>query len=505
LSDIGTFEIRDKATIRDGILRVIRSGLIARGVSNPNVSPDSDYYIVADGLASELCVGEANAVIKCDAMMPDTATGPELLRWLAAVGLSLRSAVGAIGNVSMQATATTAVAVGQQLIDSAGLVFAVTVPGSYNDGDAVPVAGVSTGFATNHLNGDVLTWISPPAFARPTVTVGRIGAADGLTGGVDNEDEETARGRLLARLANPPSAGNWQYCVELAEASSPTVQKAFCYPALQGPSTLHIAAAGYSTAPLANTILGPTANRDIAATTVTSLITPYVQGILPEYVATTVTTVANVGTDVSIGLSLPSAPNASPAGPGGGWLDGQPWPSVPASSGYLAAGVVAVTSSTVFVVDAPTAPIAGVSRIAWLSPLTWRLYAATVVAVTVGAHYTVTIDTPFPGVFAGCFIFPQSVNQGAYAVALLKAFALMGPGEKTSNPTVLQRAFRHPPPQLAWPYSLGAVQLRAIEEVGAEVLATQWLYPLLAARTPAVHDPPNILVPRHCGFYPIQP
>jgi hypothetical protein len=96
MSTVGEFEIRDVATIRDGILRIIRNGLIDLGVENPNVGPNSSYYIEATALANECTVAEANAVIKVDAFMPDTATGDELLRWLTSVGLSHSAAQSAL-------------------------------------------------------------------------------------------------------------------------------------------------------------------------------------------------------------------------------------------------------------------------------------------------------------------------------------------------------------------------------------------------------------------------
>ena len=502
MPDIGTFEIRSLETIRDGILRVIRNGLIAQGVADPNVSPNSDFYNIAVALASELVVGEANAVIKVDATMPDTAVGDELRRWMAAVGLQFRSAVGAVGNVTMQTDGNPAHAnVGDLLLDTAGLTFQVTTAGDYNNGDPVPVMGVSTGFATNHLNGDVLTWVSPPAFAKPTVLVGLVGGTDGLTDGVDDEDEETARARLLDRLANPPSDFNWEHIAEIAEQSSPTVQKCFVYPAVQGPSSLQICVVGFATSFL--DIVGPSAARAINATIVSSIIAPYVRGILLPAIDVQVYTTNDVATDVSFGLSLPSSPQASPAGPGGGWLDGSPWPAI-SGTGYTKAAVTATTSSTVFTVDAPTAPIAGVSRIAWVNSANWKIYSAKVVSFTGTGPYTITIDTPFTGIATNEFIFPQCARQADYIKAILTAFSKMGPGEKTSVADILQRAFRHPSPNLTWPASVDASQLRALTDSGPEVLSATYFF--RSTTTPAVPgsptSPPNQLIPGRLALYP---
>lgn len=503
MSEIGTFEIRDVATIRDGILRIIRNGLIDLGIANPNVGPKSSYYIEATALATECTVAEANAVIKVDGFMPDSATGDELRRWLTSCGLAYRTAVGSVGKCTMQSTGpAVAVTEGDQLIDEAGLFFEVVTTGSYANNELFDVQGVSTGFATNHINGDVLTWVATPAFANPTVVVGLVGGTDGLIDGVDDEDEETARGRLLDRLANPPSGFNWEHVAEIAEASSPTVQKAFVYPALEGPSSLQVAVVGFATSFLA--IAGPTAARAIAQTIVDNVIAPYIRGILPGSINVTVLTTEDVPVDVAVGLSLPAAPTASPAGPGGGWLDGTPWPA--AGDGDPRAMVGVVTSSTVFEVYASTAPIAGVSRIAYVRQSNWRIYSAKVVSFTgVSVPYLVTVDTPMTGIAVDDYVFPQCTRQNDYLLALLKAFAQMGPGEKSAAPGVLERAFRHPTPTPLWPYSLGGQQLRALEEVGDEVLDTQWLY--RSATTPPLPggagDKPSIFIAGRIGLYPL--
>jgi hypothetical protein len=505
LSNIGEFEIRDVASIRDGILRIIRNGLIDLGIPNPNVGPKSDYYLKATALANECTVAEANAVIKVDAFMPDTATGDELRRWMTACGLAFRTAVGAVGKCTMvtnPANGSVSVTAGDQLLDDAGLFFEVVTTGTYDDGELFDVQAVSTGFATNHINGDLLTWVATPAFAAPTAIVGMVGGTDGLIDGVDDEDEETARGRLLDRLANPPSGFNWEHVAEIAEASSPTVQKAFVYPALEGPSSLQVIVAGFATSFL--DITGPSAVRAIDQSIVDNVIAPYIRGILPSSINVTVLTTDDVFADVAIGLSLPSAKTASPAGPGGGWLDGTPWPAAGSATAYAA--VTAVTSSTVFTIDASTAPVDGVSRIAYVNRTNWRIYSAKVVSHTgSGPTYTVTVDTPMTGILDGAFVWPQCERQRDYVRALLKAFALMGPGEKTTSPGRLERASRHPTPTPNWPYSIGGQQLRAIEDVGDEVLDTQWLYRSLT--TPPVPvptaDKPAIFVPGSIGLYPL--
>jgi uncharacterized phage protein gp47/JayE len=489
---------KSASEIRDDILRVIRNGLIARGVANPNVTKNSDEYVRAQSVANELEVLHANALIAADQLMDDTATGENLDRLAAIVGLSRRAASGSTGFVVVaKATAASTVVSGTQLIDASGLRYQVTAGGTYNNGDYIPIASIDTGPETNLPAGSILQWAGgAPGFLAPTIEV----AAGGLVNGSAADTDEELRARLIARKQTPPASGNWQDMVEWAETSHPAVQKAFAYPAIQGPATVHIAVT--ASPALHNK------SRMVDSTILASYVATYVKGKTPEHVDVTVTTVAEQNADVAIALSLPAAPTSSPPGPGGGWIDASPWPSY-AATGYCDVGTV--TSSTVFQVRADTAPIAGATRIAWVRPyvdgseLDWMLYTATVLSYTgpSGNMYTVTIDKPFPGISTGCFVWPQCTRQQAYVDAVLDHFALMGPGEKTSNASALIRGFRHPVPSTAYPYSLDAKLLRSLSDAGEEVLDASYNYRSIT--TPSVPasltSAPNILIPRHIGFY----
>lgn len=481
------------AEIRDNILRTLKNGLMDLGISNPAVGPGTDYYVLAQGVANEIAVAVANAQILDDQRMPDTAVGTDLDRVASIWGLSRRPAGGSSGFIILDSTASTTIATGAQLTDGAGLRYEVTAGGTYADADVIPVSAVDTGFATNLEAGETLQWVSAPAYANTKALV----ASGGLTNGVDAETDETLRARLLSRLQNAPSTGNWEHVAQFAEESWPTVQKAFVYPALQGPGTVSVAVTAAPTA--------TNKSRALSSTTVTNKVKPYIEGNMPEHVLVNVTPTTDVNTDVSFVLTLPDAPTASPPGPGGGWLDGTPWPSLDTSDPTPPPiTVTAVTSTTVLTVDAVTSPIEDVSRIAWLSPTNWELYTATVTAVsgTSGA-YVITLDKPFTGITTGCYIWPQCENQQTYVDAVLEAFALMGPGEKTSNTSDLVRGYRHPTPSSGWPYSLGGKMLRSLVQSGDEVLDADYL--TRSTTTPSVAasatSNPNILIPRHIAFY----
>lgn len=506
MADLFTLTARTPEEIRDAALRTLRVMLIKRGTQDPNVGPGSDFYAEFTAIANETAVLEANSVLNADRAMEDTAVGEDLLRLGALRGLSPRPAVGSLGTVILSSSATSLVATGTQLRDTVGLRYEVTTGGSYANGATIPVAALDSGDATNHAEGDVLRWVAAPPFADQKALVG----VGGLVNGADAEDEDTFRERLLARLQTPPASDNWQHVVELAEASTPVVQKAWVYPAVQGPSTLHVAVAARPTA--------TNKSREVAGTTMVGTVRPYVAGTVTEHAYVVSTTVDDVPSDIAIGLTLPNSPAGSPPGPGGGWLDGTPWPTVNGTSFHKVA-VTAVTSTTVFTLDAQTPPVDGVSRVAWVSQTDWTVKTALVISSsgTTGA-YVVTIDTPFVGVAVGDLVFPASERQAVYLAAVLRTYKLLGPGEKTSNASALIRGYRHPPPSQGWPSSLGGHFLKALTDSGEEVSSATWLYrddDLAAATTgtqaprtlspPAsIEDAPRIFIPRRIAFYPLS-
>ncbi len=496
------FAAPDATTFRDNILRTLKNGLIRRGVSSPNVGPGSDFFVLATALGNELAVVSANAIVKCDEQMPDTAVDDGLLRIATLFGMSKQPAAGSFGNIVLSNSAASPIASGTQLTDTAGLLYEVSVGGTYAVGASVPVDAIATGKATDHPEGDVLRWVNAPPFCDDKVEVD----VGGLTNGHDADDDESLRARVLATFQNPPGSGNWEDVAEKAEQSAAQVQKAFVHPAIQGPGTQHVAV-----------VAAPTAtnkNRDVAALVMSGSVVPYMLAKVAQHSLITTTTVANVPTSVAFALALPEAPTANPAGPGGGWLNGSPWPAPDGVSTFKCA-VTAVTSSTSFTVDAATSPDVGVSRVAWLSPLTWTLYTGLITAVTgTSGAYVVTVDNAFTGITTGAYIWPECTNAQAYVDAVLSAYGLMGPGEKSTNASALIRGFRHPLPGNSWPFSLGPHLARAVSNAGTEVDDVQFFYRTDGTTTlttssgqvkpqvpGAVADPPNIFTPNNIAFY----
>lgn len=496
------FVVKDAITVRNDILRTIKNGLIKQGVTSPYVGPASDYFIIATALGNEMAVVGASCVTKADAQMPDTAVGDDLEREGELLEREKQGAAGSIGGVVLDASASSPIETGRELTDDAGLRYEVIIGGTYADGATIPIRAIDTGAATNHAEDDVLRWVSAPPYSSPTALV----ASGGLVNGIDAEDDEVFRARILSVYQNPPGAGNWEHVAEMAEESIASVQKGFVYPAIQGPGSLHVAV---SAAPTDDSV-----SRVVASATVSGVVDPYVKGKLPTHVHIVTTTVTDVNTDVAIGLSLPEAPTANPPGPGGGWTNGTPWPSVDASTTFRCT-VTAVTSSTQFTVDATTAPTINVTRIAWYSHSEQKLYTGLVTASSGSSGtYLITVDNPFTDIATGAYIWPECQNAQTYVDAILEHFALMGPGEKTDNVSALVRGFRHPVPSSGWSYSVGPVMLRDLSNAGDEVLDAQFLHRtdgtttktgstgLLTPQVPAVTtDPPNQFIPRYIAFY----
>jgi hypothetical protein len=502
-----TFFQKTPRQVHDDGIRTQSNGLRSIGIANPNTGPNSDYDKLWTAIGNEIAVGQANGVISVDANMPDTAGGPNLDRWLALLKLTRNPAIGSHGPITISLNAaSTLITTGQQLTDTAGLRYEVTTGGTYANQTQVPVSAIDAGSATNHDNGDVLSWVTPPPFSAPTAVVGTPGSTDGLVDGADSEVgiDGPPRSRLYNRLQNPPLGGNWSQVSSWATNAVPgAVALAGVYPALLGPGTLFFAVS--ATVNLAGPFVANSFSRVVPSALVSTVIVPYVQGQYPEHAYIQGLGSADLPCDVAIQLALPSSPSAQPAGPGGGWLDGQPWPS---SNGTDGARISSVTSPTVITVNAATtvAPGLGATHISWVSPNDWLIHSATVTGIAGGpGAWVLTLDTPLPNVLPGGMIFPSSLNQSVYLTALLTAFAGMGPGEWTSNSTILARGFRHPLPGLVAPYSMGNTQLSAVIRSAPEVEDAQYIYRQFTTPTvpivPVGSNPVNVLVPAAIGFY----
>jgi hypothetical protein len=551
--------VKSGTDVRDDILRTIKNGLIEQGVVNPQVSVTSDFGLIASALGNEVAIPGNNTVLLADQSMPDTATGSDLDRILGFYGLTRRAASQSGGLVIANSASSAFVPLGSQLTDPSGVKFQVSVGGVYSNGSFIPVQSVDAGSQTNEDAGVSLTWVSPPAFFSPTVIVSDNTP---ITGGIDAENDETARSRLLSYLQNPPGGANPSQIIDWAQASDPSVQSAAVCAASRGPGTVDVAVFGYASSINSSRVIDPVVLKN--------KIAPYIQGQFPQFADGYVANVQNYGMDVSVGLSLPLPTTAVPAGPGGGWLDPAPLQTTTTKlairvvDGYALSGMdptVPQNTATAFWVDFPVAPLGGVQySISYLSPVTLTTYSA----VTSGTYingptysslsayttiYYITCNSPFYSnsntnaiIQPGNYIFPTAVNTATYVAAFLNFMQNMGPGERTTVAGLLPRALRQPLDVVSFPYRLNSRICKPIIDSGPEVYDAQLLFRgsyLDTATTPganftdyaspsrapyssditaySTYSPPTtypffgtmqapslIFIPNNIGFYPIN-
>jgi len=462
--------VKTAEQVRDDYLRVLQNGLFLAGIDNANVGEGTYDYAraTAEGLLAE----EVGNLVqqKANALMPDTALGADLERVCRPFGLTLRPAGPSVGFAVLTASLSPVlVPEGSQLLDKNSKSYKVRLAGSYNSGDSVPIIAVDTGTATNLPTGSTLRWVSPPPFVATNATV----ASPGLSGGVDQEEFEGLRERLYDYYRNPPGGSNWAAINASAEKASSLVSKAFSYPAVYGNSTIHVACTGSVTA--------TDRDRSIPADILETIVKPGVYGDHAQYADIVVTGVFATPVDVVLGVSLPASKAASPPGPGGGWIDGSPWPrkAIPA-----ACAVKAVTNAAAYIVEAAVPPSVG-NSICYVSPLTFEFYRAKILSfseVVANTTYAITTDTPFYSnvgtqqiIQAGQWIFPDAENMDVYVATILAQFSRMGPAEKTSIPGLLPNAYRKPAKETSYPDQVGGPLLRALVQSGDEVLDASFL------------------------------
>lgn len=502
-----TLTSKTAAQFRDDGLRTYKNGMaLVVGVANFNVASGSEPYQFFNALGLELESVSNNTTVAADSQMPDTATGADLDRQMGIVGLARKGAGPATGRGTFSTSAGTLVATGAQLLAPNSAIYVVVTGGTYNNGDAIPVQSLSSGLNTNLAGGTALRWVSPPAYASPTMSLD----SNGCTGGVDQEDDDTARARLLDRLQNPPSGGNAASVAATAEGADVAIQKAFIFPACNGPGTTHGAVMGYATASASRSrVVGGSA----VANATSAIVAAH-----PEYVELVNTATVDQAANVSMLLRLPAATTAIPAGTGGGFVDANPFPSVAGiDATRVYCRVSAFTSSVSIQVESMVAPVVGQS-VCWVDRTTFTLHTAKILTQSTNSApagalpgtYNITLDTPFVSstgvaVAVNDYVFPAAVNTQAYVTALLNYFATLGPYEKTTTAGLLPHAYRLPRYYESWDYTLGAKALRAISNAGNEVLDVGWGYQNGGTTVPAlpatILSGPNVFVPSQIGFY----
>lgn len=472
--------------IVERVLAYQQRKLIALGVTAASAraatAKGTEREMTAQAFGQGLEVVLANATALEDAAMADTATGDDLDRICAIYGLERSAGAGAQGAVTVTCTGSVTYVAGLEAVsDTSGKRYRVLTSTTTTTGGSVYVVGIDVGEATDLDAGETLTWTSPPGGSGTTCEV----ASGGLTDGADVDDDGRLRERLLKLLREPQNGGSWAHYQKWAEDASAAVEDAYVYPAAQGPGTVHVA----------YTIEGDADNRYARAgtTALTTIVNDAIIAEQPEFADVTTTTVTHQDTGVALKLTLPEP--LTGGGPGGGWIDATAdrWPTAIIGAGAVdgVVKVTVVTSSTAFTTNANAVPVVG-ATILFFSATDRVFYEAEILTVggSAGAR-TITIDRALPTVAVDDYVSPACEQYEAYGETLMAQVALLAPGEKTSEASVLPRAFRRPATEDGYPSALTTRLVSTMQTSHAEISnAAFFMIDEAAAELPFEPDPP---------------
>lgn len=492
------------AEIRDDIITDYR----LEGRQQPDVDPDeldrsvlpgSDIWILATALGNVALIQYSNLRIQDDNSDVLTSTGKALDDKRKGLGLPEVPASAASGKIVVTVTSGA-----PTLPDQTELVLPngrrAVVDGLHAglvDGDEVAVYTLDKGKDTNLEANRKVQLVSPPMGIATEATVS---ASAPLTGGLDAENDERKRSRILNRMQNVPAGGNWGHKIEVSLNSLATLQYAFVYPALGGPGSEKV---------VLMRALDPDAGvltRELS-TSAAAIVRQTIHAEFGSPFEIVVQSVVDETTNVAIKVTIPDS--ASAGGNGLGWVDAAPWPSL---NGDTYVAVTVSTSPTVITVGGltATAPVDGQTHIAWWSPLDQKFYTALVISHGGAAGaWALTLDTGLvdssgakPTV--GDYISPVAASTKDYGVSWLAALNDLGPGENTADGNRLPRSLRHPFIEEQYPCALTAKQLTFLMSRHPEISDISWSYRSKSTPTvpAAVTTAPNVLLGNYFGIYP---
>lgn len=492
------------AEIRDDFLTDVRLEMVARGEAlndaNLAVQPGTFTHIYATAVGSLSFVTRSAIAAGRANMTPLYCSGEVLEEWRVALGLPDISMSPSTGRIRLRVTGTATVPDGREFVLPNGLRGEVvgTWTGVTDEAE-IGVKTIDVGDATQLDGGATVRFVNPPLNVATEATVSY---ASPLTGGADLESEDRKRTRVLNRLAFAMGGANWGYLRGLAFDALAQVQDCFVYPALGGPASVKIvpvramkADAGQFTRALDTVAL--------------DIVRQAIHAYSPDSCQYVVVAAADEAMDAAIQVALPNASQAG--GDGSGWSDTLVWPPLAGSDTRVR--VSAITTSMVVRLDASTTlePIAGLTRIAWWSSASREFVVRTIIAVTGGTGaWDITVDRPLidsrgSSIAVGDYVSPAATNIVQYGKSWMAVAGNLGAGE---NVTVYDnRRKRHPFISSGPKASLTITELMAIKEKHPEITDAGWSYRAPNSGTPTVPtyvvDPPNILVPRHFGIYPL--
>lgn len=192
---------------RPTISKLVRRGksdlsrLLPGADTNLRYSPEEVLAIVAAGMTHG-CHGHLKWLSK--QLIADLADDEFLIRIASIYGLEQVAATFATGSITISGTNTTICPDGTLWVRGDGVIFVQDGAATISGGSATPtVIAQVAGADGNSDAGVALTLSSPIVGISSDATVG----GDALTEGVDLEDIDSLRERLLARLQDPPKGG----------------------------------------------------------------------------------------------------------------------------------------------------------------------------------------------------------------------------------------------------------------------------------------------------------
>ncbi len=170
-------------------------------------------------------------------LMYDTADAEHLVRHATIFDVLQKERTVATGQFQVTGVNGTGITIGTVVQRQDG-VECVTTAAPVWVGTTATLA-ISAAVAGAAGNADMGTTLTFPTPILNVATQGVVTGTDGLSGGVDDEDPEDLRTRLLARIRNPPQGGcQTDYEAWAKEVSG--VTRAWVYPSWNGPGTVGV-------------------------------------------------------------------------------------------------------------------------------------------------------------------------------------------------------------------------------------------------------------------------
>jgi len=168
-------------------------------------------------------------------LMPDTAESEHLERWASIWGLTRKAATFAAGQVALAGTNGAVIPAGTQLMRADEVEYETTAEVTVASGTAVAsISAVDAGDDGNAEAGLLLYLVSPISGVDYQGT-----APAAITGGADEERDDSLRTRLMTRIQTPPMAGaKGDYETWALEVAG--VTRAWEYPMELGPGTVTV-------------------------------------------------------------------------------------------------------------------------------------------------------------------------------------------------------------------------------------------------------------------------